>query len=69
MGVEPSRRFRPEACQKCGLMTRELKQAEIDGKWYYACPECRGFKSPDGKESRREHMRKLHAKDAAAMDF
>jgi len=69
MGVEPSRRFRPEACEKCGLITRDLKQAEINGKWYYACPECRGFTSEENKESRREKLRKLHAKDAANFDF
>jgi len=69
MGVEPSRRFKPEACQKCGLVTRDLKQAEIGGKWYYACPECRGFRIQEGKESRRERLRKLHEKDAARFDF
>ncbi|MCD6496587.1 MAG: hypothetical protein J7K54_04920 [Candidatus Aenigmarchaeota archaeon] len=68
MGVEPSRRFKPEACQKCGLITRDLKQAEINGKWYYACPECRGVKR-DEKETRRERLRKMYAKDAAKMGF
>jgi ssDNA-binding Zn-finger/Zn-ribbon topoisomerase 1 len=63
MAAEPSRRFRPEACQKCGLVTRELKQAEINGKWYYACPECRGFKKADEKETRRARLEKLYAKE------
>jgi len=60
--VEHSRRFKPEACQKCGLVTRDLAQAEINGKWYYACPECRGFKQ-DEKEKRREKLQKLYAKE------
>ncbi|UCD02976.1 MAG: hypothetical protein JSV63_04315 [Candidatus Aenigmatarchaeota archaeon] len=64
MGIEPSRRFRPEACEKCGVITNELKQAEIGGKWYYACPECRGFRPAETeKESRREKLRKMHSKD------
>lgn len=68
MTVEHSRRFKSEACQKCGLMTRELKQAEIGGKWYYACPECRGLKF-DEHESRREKLRKIHLKDAGSFGF
>ncbi len=68
MGVEPSRRFRSEACQKCGLITKDIKQAEINGKWYYACPECRGVKF-DERETRREKLRKMHAKDAADFDY
>ncbi|MBN1896439.1 MAG: hypothetical protein JW789_01795 [Candidatus Aenigmarchaeota archaeon] len=49
-------------------MTRELKQAEIGGKWYYACPECRGLKF-DEHESRREKLRKIHLKDAGSFGF
>ena len=63
MGVEPSHRFKPEACERCGLVTRDLKQVEIDGKWYYACPRCRGLKAPDERESRRERLKKLYEKE------
>lgn len=63
MGVEHSRRFKPEACQKCGLVTRELAQAEIDGKWYYACSECRGFGKHDEKNTRRTRLEKLYSKE------
>jgi len=62
MGKEASRRFKPDSCQKCGLVTRDIKQAEINGKWYYACPECRGFKA-NAKETRRAKLEKLYAKE------
>ena len=63
MGVEHSRRFKPEACQKCGLVTRDLQQAEIGGKWYYACPECRGFGKREEKDTRRARLEKLYEKE------
>jgi hypothetical protein len=62
--VEPSRRFKPDACQKCGLVTRDVKQAEIGGKWYYACSECRGFPpQKEGKEGRRARLQRLYSKE------
>jgi hypothetical protein len=56
--AEPSRRFKPEACEKCGLVTRDVKQAQIGSRWIYACAECRGFKADDveKRKAKRERL-------------